>query len=569
MQFDPKIADLKKQIENYSREELLWFNGYLSGLLAQNQIKTSSELEVLLKKNNLKPSLKPVILYASETGNSKKLAFELSKLLKQNEIQTKVFDLATYKIKDLEKESYVVFICSTQGEGEAPLSAQGFFTDLEKETLDIKDLKYSIVGLGDTSYPLFCKAAQDLDDLMKKQSAKSQTALLKLDVDYKQQANEWFLELVALFLEQSQDEKQIDDKSLVSLKENDKQSKPDHVKTFYKGKLLHKVILNDRGSNKKTYHIELATFEDIEYHPGDALGVYAKNNHSLLQSLADSLGDKKRYLELESLNVKGLSGRVLTNILEYLQIKTDQTRIDLIDLLQLYTPLVRSIDFDKIISLLNPISPRLYSIASSLYNQENQIDLTVGLVEFENQGIPKKGMCSCYLSELEIGQEFKFYIHKNQDFYLPDDNKDIIMIGPGTGIAPFRGFLQERDQRGVKARNWLFFGEQHFVSDFYYQTEIQQWLETQVLTRLDTAFSRDQKHKIYVQDRLKENAKELWKWIQSGAVIYLCGQKSGMSEDVESTLVHIIMENQNSNQVQAQEYLEQMFLNGQYKKDVY
>jgi sulfite reductase (NADPH) flavoprotein alpha-component len=218
---------------------------------------------------------------------------------------------------------------------------------------------------------------------------------------------------------------------------------------------------------------------------------------------------------------------------------------------------------------LHPIAPRLYSISSSSEAHEGQVHLTVNLNTFRVGDAIHYGLASQFLAEYPIGAEIEFYIHKNKHFRLPSDHTDIIMIGPGTGIAPFRSFLAERDVRGAEGKNWLFFGEQHFVQDFYYQTEIQEWLTTGVLTKLDTAFSRDQDRKIYVQDRIKEKATEFNIWLENGANLYICGQKNPMCHDVEQAIVEVIANERNISQEQAKQVLEALEEKGKYQKDVY
>lgn len=553
MQFDQKITKLKKQVEHYSREELIWFNGYLSGLLEQNQIQSSNQ-ETLIDTTEIKP----IILYGSETGNSKKLAFEFLKLCKLNKIQARSFDLATYKVEDLCKENFIVLICSTQGEGEPPLSAQSFFEKLSKVTLDLNQVKYCVLAIGDSSYPFYCKAGEQLDGLLKKQGSTPVIALQKLDVDYKDHTKVWFDTVLEALRNNAINSPIISTSTVLQT----------NSKVVYQAIVNHKVLLNDRESNKKTYHLELCCDQYIDYQPGDAIGVYPVNDKTSMLKIAQILGAKSRFEELKDLCITGLTKTVITQLSVCLKIEISQNRIDLLDLLERYN-LQDSIDFDVVKDLLQPISPRLYSVSSSPLGHDNQVHLTVALDQFEIEKEKKTGLCSNYLSSFEIGQQISFYVHNNSEFYLPEQDKDIIMIGPGTGIAPFRAFLEHRDASGSQARNWLFFGEQYFVCDFYYQTEIQQWLESGVLTRLDTAFSRDQKHKVYVQHRLKHNQEELWAWIQAGAIIYVCGQKSPMSEDIDATLIEIIMNNQKSSLEVAKAYLEQMFLNGQYKKDVY
>jgi sulfite reductase (NADPH) flavoprotein alpha-component len=224
---------------------------------------------------------------------------------------------------------------------------------------------------------------------------------------------------------------------------------------------------------------------------------------------------------------------------------------------------------ETIIALLLPNAPRLYSISSALEAHEDEVHITVNHHQFVAEENKKNGLASSYLSTFEKGEEINFYIHPNSEFRLPAENTDIIMIGPGTGIAPFRSFLSDRDAKGAEGKNWLFFGEQHFALDFYYQTEIQEWLSTGLLTNFDAAFSRDQKNKIYVQDRIKEKSKEINDWLENGAHLYICGQKYPMSNDVEEALAEVLIKERKIDLSQAREILENLELEGRFVKDVY
>lgn len=562
MQFKQKLKELTQQVEQYSRDELLWFNGYLTGILQQKDIGTN--LPVIPVE---KPVIKPIVLYGTETGNTKKIALELAKELKLSEFVTKAVDLNLFKAKDLSKENYVILICSTQGEGEAPLSAQKFFDDLTQLQQDLSHVNYAILGIGDSSYPLFCQASKDLEGILISKSAKSIIPIQNLDTDYKTHTRPWINQIVDKLKSFNSEA------SLIGNNRNepsaDTQIGANNTKDIiYQAKVIEHILLNDRESNKKTFHLEIQCETPLAYNPGDAIGIIPKNSTKNLQLVARALGDESRYLELEKLSIVQLGAVVLKKLGLYLQIDIQEKQLDLLEVFETYN-ITKPFDFDQVKDLLLPIAPRLYSVSSSVLNHENQVHLSVGLNEFTKNDQYNKGLCSGYLSELKTGDSISFYVHENKDFHLPDSNTDIIMIGPGTGIAPFRAFLQHRDLSGANAKNWLFFGEQHFVCDFYYQTEIQQWLETGVLTQLHTAFSRDQSQKIYVQDRMLENAQQICNWIENGAVIYLCGQKNPMALDVEQTLIEILKRHICKDTEQAQEYLDQMILNGQFKKDVY
>lgn len=550
---ETKFNTLKSEIKNYSREELIWFNGYLAGLLEVNQ--TAHQTAPAIKEVKIKPT----IIYGTETGNSKRLASQLLAVLKKNKIQAKAIDAAVYPVEKIEKEDFIISIISTQGEGELPVTATDFFEKLNKNLPNLNKAKFAVLGLGDTSYPLFCKAAEDFDFLFDKLGAQRVLPLLKADVDYNEVANNWFDQLLNTIQNTEQavpSSLVLEEKQAISHKKN------------YEGTVSHKIVLNDRGSNKETYHIEISTEENVFYEPGDAIGFYPKNKQEETTAIAKFLKEEERFLELENKNIKGLTSKSIANLAQLLNIDIAEEKLDLFDLLEKYgNPDL--LTFDKVLELLHPISPRLYSISSSNEAHNDEVHITVSLDRFIANGKQKKGLCSDFLADFPVNETVSFYVHKNQNFKLPNDDKDIIMIGPGTGIAPFRSFLAHRDAIGAEGRNWLIFGEQHFVSDFYYQTEIQEWLSTGVLTKLDTAFSRDQKHKIYVQDRLKENAGELVSWIENGAHLYVCGQKSPMSTDVEQTLLEIISSAKNTNIEDAQSYLENLEIEGRYTKDVY
>jgi sulfite reductase (NADPH) flavoprotein alpha-component len=253
---------------------------------------------------------------------------------------------------------------------------------------------------------------------------------------------------------------------------------------------------------------------------------------------------------------------------ELLDVAIEDKKADLIDILS-KIPKPENLTLKVLLDQLLPIAPRLYSISSSLEAHDGQVHITVNLNTFRIGETKKEGLASRFLADYPLDTEIEFYIHKNNNFRLPSEDTDVIMIGPGTGIAPFRSFIAHRDATGAEGKNWLFFGEQHFVLDFYYQTEIQEWITTGVLSKLDTAFSRDQEQKIYVQDRIRQKGKELNQWLENGASLYICGQKHPMSTDVQQTIVEVIAEERNISIELANLVLEEMETAGKYQKDVY
>jgi sulfite reductase (NADPH) flavoprotein alpha-component len=358
-------------------------------------------------------------------------------------------------------------------------------------------------------------------------------------------------------------------------------SKKATAKKHYNGTILTNIDLNDRGSSKQTYHIEIATEEIVEYEPGDAIGIFPKNRFDVVERIISITGidgsteiatskitASVRELLTNNLNICYLLTSAVKKYAAIIQQEIPDTRMDLVDLLRIY-PVKNAEQFIEVVKILSPIAPRLYSIASAPAVQENEVHIIVARNRFLAQDEQKFGLCSDFLGDQPNGTPISFYVHKNRAFRLPAPEKDIIMIGPGTGIAPMRSFLIERDATGATGKNWLFFGEQHFITDFLYQTEIQNYKETGVLNNLDLAFSRDQQERIYVQHRMLEKAAELYQWIEGGAFIYISGTKDPMGKDVENTLLQIIAEQGNKTVEEAKKYLEQLKDEGKYEKDVY
>ncbi len=562
---DIKLNLLLQLVQNASNEEIIWTKGYLAGYLDANKI--GNKVPITTISENI--AVKPLIIYGTETGNSKKIASQLLASFKKNKIQAKAVDVFQYDNVKLEKEALLLFIMSTQGEGEFPQNAVAFYEYLKNKDLNLKNVSYSVFGLGDSSYPLFCHAGVLLDEVLAEKGAKRLLPLVKADVDFAPEVLKWEEALYNVFKNQA-------NPTSVSIV---KPIAVEHKKN-YSGIISNKIILNDTGSNKETYHIEISSDDDVNYEPGDALGVVPKNKIGDIQFVIDYFkANPKQEIELKGIkntienwllerNIKGLSKRSLEQLGTLLKTGIAFEKADLIDVFQLYSK-PETFQIEALLEILLPIAPRLYSIASSTEAHDGEVHLTVNLNKFKFNDIVKTGLASKFLADFELNEPIEFYIHKNQNFRLPSDETDIIMIGPGTGIAPFRSFIAHRDATGAEGKNWLFFGEQHFVLDFYYQTEIQEWLTTGVLTKLDTAFSRDQEKKIYVQDRIREKAKEFNNWLENGASLYICGQKFPMSNDVENAIIEVISQERNISSEQAKQVLEELESTGKYQKDVY
>ncbi|MGX7668446.1 diflavin oxidoreductase [Flavobacterium pedocola] len=550
---DTKLTLLQQLVQQSTKEEILWTKGYLAGFLAgqHNIIPIRASVTAAV-------TVKPLLVYGTETGNAKKIATQLLGNFKKKKIQAKSTDIFQFDAAKLEKETLVLFIVSTQGEGEFPQNAVGFYEKLKASETSLSQLKYAVLGLGDSSYPLFCNAGVLLDEVLEEKGANRLLPLVKADVDYAETVTSWESDLEQVFSKNAES---------VTVVSKSASSSVNHKKNF-KGIVSHKIVLNDRGSNKETYHIEITPNEEVVYEPGDAIGFYPKNSGSEIDEIVSFFDENAKKELLFDKNIRGLSKKSLEILSGLFGISITEEKADLVDILKKYTK-PETVSFDDVLAILHPVAPRLYSISSAVNAHDGEVHITVNKNTFSIEGNTKTGLCSQFLADFPKDEEIEFYIHKNNNFKLPSDATDIILIGPGTGIAPFRSFLAHRDAEGAEGQNWLFFGEQHFALDFYYQTEIQQWIASGLLTRFDTAFSRDQERKIYVQDRIREKANEFNEWLENGASLYICGQKNPMSTDVENTIIEVIATERNISTAEAKQILDDLEIAGKYQKDVY
>jgi sulfite reductase (NADPH) flavoprotein alpha-component len=565
-----KLKIVQDLIATSTKEELIWLNGYFSGLLSEAG-ELPSATPAPAPKSNVG---KVTIVYGTETGNSKKVATDFALKAKKNSINAKVISLDQYRLTDLPKEEYLLAVISTQGEGEPPTAAKKFYDHIHRNGFQLDKLKFGVLALGDTSYPLFCKAGEDVDTQLEKLGGKRLIDIQKCDVDYESEADSWIGQVLDKLGNNGNG-------AATSILPAVAPQKKSSGKKFYNGTVLTNILLNDKGSSKETYHIEIGADDEIDYLPGDSLGVIPENPSDIVEPIIEILGvDKEMLFSFRNeqvsvydllkkkLNVCYLPERVVSKYADLVRQEIPTTRIGLLELLRIY-PLNSNNQINELIGLLEPIAPRLYSISSSPEAHSGEVHITVARDKFHLNEEWKFGLCSDFLSQLSVDNRIEFYIHKNNQFRLPADDKDVIMIGPGTGIAPFRSFLAQRDSSGASGRNWLFFGDQHFVTDFLYQTELQNWVETGVLNKLNVAFSRDQKEKVYVQHKMLTHGKELYEWLSNGASLYVCGAKEPMSADVEDTLMQIVQQFGEKTIEQAIQFVEQLKDESRYLKDVY
>ncbi len=568
---ESKLKLFTDLINGSSKDELLWMNGYLNGVVA-NYSTAATVVPAGAPAVN-----KITIVYGTETGNSKKLASDFAAKAKKSSINAKVIGMDQYRLTDLPKEEYLLAVVSTHGEGDPPDAAKKFYDHIHQNGFKLEKLKFSVLALGDTSYPLYCKTGEDVDLQFDKLGGKRIAPLQKCDVDYEEDANNWFNNVLKVLTTNGNAATQT---ATPAPAHGAPASAKKVGKQIYEGTILTNIDLNDKGSNKETYHIEIAA-DGIEYQCGDSIGIVPENPSDVVTAIiAKTWADGNKVVEFKKekttvyellkrkINIIHLTERLVKQYADATGYEIPAGRMDLLDLVTKY-PVKSPTQFEEILVGLNAISPRLYTIASSPAAHEGEAHIIVAKDAYNVNGEKRFGLCSDYLSKLKVDGKQKFFVQQNKRFRLPAEDKDIIMVGPGTGIAAFRSFLAERDATGASGRSWLFFGEQHFASDFLYQTEIQNWHQTGVLTRVNVAFSRDQKEKIYVQHKMLEHGAELFAWLNGGASFYVCGKKDPMSLDVENTLLQIIEKYGCKSPEDAKKYLEGVKEEGRYEKDVY
>ena len=579
-----QLSQLQQLTAQLNTPQKIWVSGYIAGLNQSTElIQPTPASEQRL-----------TILYATQTGNSKGVALQLAEQADHKGIRNHLVSMADYKVKSIKGESHLIIVTSTNGEGEPPDDAIDLHQFLAtKKAPKLETLKFAVLGLGDSSYQFFCQTGKDFEQRLLALGAEVVTTRLDADIDYQQASTQWIQQALADI--QKTLNAGISTTANVS-KKTVTRNKYDKQHPFSATFLSSQKITGSQ-SNKDVRHIEISLQgSDLTYRAGDALGVYFKNDANLVAQLITKLGlddetpvsiDEKMVSLSDALTThyeitnthpafieayaKQSNNPALLQLAENKEaLREFANKTQVIDIIT-NTP-AEAITPQNFIALLRRISPRLYSIASSQSEVDDEVHLTVGIVNFENkQGTKRFGGASSFLGErLQEEQEVDVFIEENHNFRLPENPQiPIIMVGPGTGIAPFRAFIQEREVTQSSGKNWLIFGDQTFNEDFLYQNEWLAYLKSGLLTKLDLAFSRDQKEKIYVQDRLKENAQEVYQWLQDGAHFYVCGDANRMAKDVHTTLIEIISKQGNKSLEDAQQELNELRQAKRYQKDVY
>ena len=580
---DPNQASQVNQLSaQLTPAQLTWVAGYLTGLSASGPGAAAPAAEG--------GEQKLTILYASQTGNAKGVAAALLEEAKAKNIPAELVSMSDFKPKQLKATTHLALLASTHGEGDPPDDAETLHELLGgKKAPKLDGLKFAVLAFGDTSYEFFCQTGKDFDERLAKCGAERVLDRVDLDVEYEEQARAWsgkVCETFAPLLEQS---------AAPATNGVELAAAPAGV-TYDKNNPFEATIsvcqkITGRNSVKDIRHIEIDLSESgIQYQVGDVLGLFFKNDPKLVaevlkaveidpsekvgeQTAEEALLESFELTKLHSTFVKQYAEA--TGNEELAKIAADKATLKEYAADRQLGDVVKQnpakLDAEKFFSLLRKLTPRLYSIASSQAEVDEEVHLTVAVVEYEAHGETHLGGASGYLGHrVEEGDSVKVYIKGNEHFRLPENPETpIIMIGPGTGIAPFRAFVQERAANDVNGDSWLFFGAPNFTEDFLYQTEWQDYLKNGQLSRIDLAFSRDQDYKIYVQDRIRERAEELWQWIERGARIYVCGDALRMAKDVQDALLEIFEKQGKLSSEQAGEYLKQLRRDKRYQRDVY
>jgi sulfite reductase (NADPH) flavoprotein alpha-component len=575
-------------------DQLTWLEGFISGFRAGKGGAVQTEAAAPAA-----PVATPLltVLYGTESGNSEALADQTVKSANQNGFKAKAVNMAdttTAKLKGVEN---LLVIVSTWGEGDPPEGAIDFYEDfMSDKAPKLENTRYAVLGLGDTSYEEFCKMGKDFDTRLEGLGAKRVLDRVDCDVDYDDAYAKWQKESLAALLVLA-NPVVVDAPVAAPAAAATATVAYSRKNPFHSG-LSERVMLNGAGSAKETIHLEFdLEGSGLEYEAGDALAVVPHNAEDVVNDIisctkldpeAPVLIKEKDFTLKEALTSQlDITSISLPVLKRYNEIAKDAKLTEMLDpankaSLQAYLygreivdvlndfP-AKEITADALVGIMRKMPPRLYSIASSPKAHPGEVHLTVAVVRYDAHDRERKGVCSTYLAErIEEGGKAEVFVTKNKHFKIPaSPETPMIMVGPGTGIAPFRAFVEERKAIDAKGKNWLFFGDQHYLTDFLYQSEWQDYLADGVLTKLDVAFSRDQKQKIYVQDRMRENAKELYAWIQEGASFYVCGDASRMATDVDVALHDIIEAEGGMSKDDAAAFVKQLKKDKRYLRDVY
>ena len=594
---------LNELVKDVTAEQIIWLNGFLEGRMAGLNGLNGAAVHVQSSVTETVTQTAHVanltVLFGTETGNAEEVAKKLAEKATFKNVKVNLLSMYDYDPKKLKEEENVAIIVSTHGEGDPPDMAEEFHSFITgKRAPKLEKLSFSVLALGDKTYRNFCQTGEEIYNAIKKKGGFPVTPLAKCDVDYETTAEVWMNNLLLNLTPAKTTatvETAVEQTAVVEpLPAAEVPVTEYSKKNPFQATVLDKVRITGNRSDKEVYHLELSLEgSGLTYEPGDSVGVFTKNPPELVEQIIQKIGfDPEKNVafgdeEVSLVNALTYHYEITVMTFDSLQkyhehtknaqlkeILEDDKKLDKYlygcDLLDLLEDFPFEWNVNKLIGILRPLPPRLYSISSSMQSVGEEVHITVSVVSFERKKRQRFGACSSNLADF-IDQDDKIpvYIEKNPGFRLPANGAKIIMVGAGTGIAPYRAFMQQRESLGIKGNTWLFFGDRRFHSDFLYQTEWQKLLDKKLLERMDVAFSRDQQEKIYVQHKLRENQKEIFNWIENGAHFYLCGDRKNMATDVTNTFLEIIRTEGGISEEQAEKYLKKLKKEKRFQTDVY
>ena len=596
-----QAAQLNQIFQTLTAEQQIWLTGYLTaqqGSVAQTTEAPQQVAEYVLNnesesQNNNDRHI--TVVYGSETGNAQSLAEIFADRLVEHNYTVKLTAMDEIKQKEFKKVEDLFVITATHGEGDPPDNALTFHEFIHsRKAPKLENVRFSVLALGDESYEYFCQTGKDFDAKLLELGAERLADRQDCDLDFDDLAEKWMNKNIEILNQSTGHGSTPTSTETVQSAKEKRYSKSNP----YQAEVLENINLNGRGSNKEVRHVELLLDNYGEsFEPGDCVVVLPQNEPEIVTLLIETLGwDKDIEIPInddgdtlplekaltEHFEITKLTKPLLQKAAELFGNTELLSQIDNAEWIQQYVDGRDVIDLltefptselkpETFYKLLRKLPAREYSIASSYEATPDEVHITVCAVRYEAHERTRKGVCSVQLAErIQPGDTLPIYLKKNPNFKFPfDEETPVIMIGPGTGVAPFRSYMQEREELGLSGNTWLFFGEQHFTTDFLYQTEWQAWLKDETLAKLDLAFSRDTEEKIYVQHRIAQQSELFYEWLQDGAAIYVCGDEKHMAKDVHDTIRSVIEQEGDMSEADAEAYLTQMKQEKRYQRDVY
>ncbi|MDW3898176.1 assimilatory sulfite reductase (NADPH) flavoprotein subunit [Staphylococcus saprophyticus] len=596
-----QAAQLNQIFQTLTAEQQIWLTGYLTaqqGAVAQTTEAPQQVAEYVLNNESESQTNNDrhiTVVYGSETGNAQSLAEIFADRLVEHNYTVKLTAMDEIKQKEFKKVEDLFVITATHGEGDPPDNALTFHEFIHsRKAPKLENVRFSVLALGDESYEYFCQTGKDFDAKLLELGAERLTDRQDCDLDFDDLAEKWMNKNIEILNQSTGHGSTVTSTETVQSAKEKRYSKSNP----YQAEVLENINLNGRGSNKEVRHVELLLDNYGEsFEPGDCVVVLPQNEPEIVTLLIETLGwDKDIEIPInddgdtlplekaltEHFEITKLTKPLLQKAAELFGNTELLSQIDNAEWIQQYVDGRDVIDLliefptselkpETFYKLLRKLPAREYSIASSYEATPDEVHITVGAVRYEAHERTRKGVCSVQLAErIQPGDTLPIYLKKNPNFKFPfDEETPVIMIGPGTGVAPFRSYMQEREELGLSGNTWLFFGEQYFTTDFLYQTEWQAWLKDETLAKLDLAFSRDTEEKIYVQHRIAQQSELFYQWLQDGAAIYVCGDEKHMAKDVHDTIRSVIEQEGDMSEADAEAYLTQMKQEKRYQRDVY